>query len=221
MERWDPLSVLTKPQLEQLEAFAALLREANRRLNLISRDTVATLEDRHLRHSLYLGWRAFPKTCRVVDWGSGGGLPAIPLAIRFPDVAFTAIDAVGKKVQAVRYMARRLGLDNLEAVHSRAEQWEGTAHFSVSRATAPLATLWGWHLRVFSPWTEAQGEGTWPQGLICLKGGDLRAERAALTAAAPNVRVEEYALEAFTRQAYFADKRIVSVHPPYPSTPAA
>ena len=121
--------------------------------------------------------------------GSGGGLPAIPLAAAFPAVTVHAVDAVEKKIQAVRTMGRRLGLDNLHPWHGRAEAWPGGAVFSVSRATAPLVDLWTWHVRIRRA-ADRAGEGHWRPGLVCLKGGDLGDEIAALRDAYPLVEVE-------------------------------
>src|SRR5690606_41790758 len=106
------------------------------------------LFERHILHSLSLTFRKFPAGSTVVDWGTGGGLPAVPLAIVFSDVRIHAVDSVRKKVQAVRTMARRLGLENLDTWHGRAEAYPGDADFSVSRATASLSVLWSWHARV-------------------------------------------------------------------------
>ncbi|HLT46267.1 MAG TPA: 16S rRNA (guanine(527)-N(7))-methyltransferase RsmG [Rubricoccaceae bacterium] len=207
---WNPLADLTPRQRAQLDAFAAELARVNRRVNLVSPATVPEVEERHLVHSLALAHRAFPAGATVVDWGSGGGLPAVPLAVRFPDVRFVAVDAVRKKTEAVRLFARRLGLANLDVWNGRAEAWDGAAHYAVSRATAPLADLWGWLARVRLPPPEVP-EGCWAPGLVCLKGGDLTEEIAALHAAHPGLTVEQIPLAPLLGRAYFADKAIVSV----------
>jgi 16S rRNA (guanine527-N7)-methyltransferase len=207
---WDPLDDLTPPQREQLDAFAAELARVNRQVNLVSPATVPEIEERHLLHSLALAGRAFPPGAMVVDWGSGGGLPAIPLAIRFPETRFVAVDAVRKKTEAVRLFARRLGLDNLDVWNGRAEAWEGTAHYAVSRATAPLASLWGWFARVRAPLSDVP-EGCWAPGLLCLKGGDLTEEIGALHARFPGLVVEQIPLAPLLGHPYFADKAVVRV----------
>ena len=208
---WNPLARLTAEQRDQLAAFQAHLLQVNRRINLISHDTEAAFEERHLLHALALTHKTFPAGSAVVDWGTGGGLPAIPLAICYPDVAVHAVDAVGKKIQAVQAMGRRLGLTNLHPWHGRAEDWPGAAHFSVSRATAPLRDLWRWHRRV----RHADGfdfeMGLWRPGLICLKGGALGEEIDALRQAYPGVRVETTALQPLFGRPYFAEKVIVEV----------
>ena len=204
------LEALSAPQRDQLASYLDQLLAFNRRLNLISRETEqADAFERHILHSLALTQRRFPAGSAVVDWGTGGGLPAIPLAIAFPDVTFHAVDAVGKKIQAVRAMARRLGLANLHPWHGRAEAWPGATHFSVSRATAPLCDLWRWHTRAATPLdVDVQ---SWSPGLICLKGGDLSEEIAALRAEFPAVRVEKTPLEPLLESPYFAEKFIVAV----------
>lgn len=203
---WDPLADLSPHQREQLDAFATELARVNRRVNLVSPVTIPEIEERHLVHSLALAHRAFPPGATVVDWGSGGGLPAVPLAIRFPGTQFVAVDAVGKKTEAVRLFARRLGLENLDVWNGRAEAWDGEAHYAVSRATAPLADLWGWFARVQVPLEEGP-EGCWAPGLVCLKGGDLADELAALP---EGLAVETTPLEPLLGRPYFADK--VTLH---------
>ena len=208
---WNPLDRLTAAQREQLVAFEQELLRFNRRFNLISRETEAAFAERHILHSLALAHRRFPDGSVVVDWGTGGGLPAIPLAITFPEVEMHAVDAVGKKIQAVRAMGRRLGLANLHPWHGRAEAWPGRAHFSVSRATAPLRDLWRWHARARHTERPVQEDATWPPGLICLKGGDLTDEVDALQRAFPAVQIQTTPLESRFGRPYFAEKYIVQV----------
>lgn len=208
---FDPFASLSGAQREQLSAYAEQLRRFNPKINLISPDTEPHIHERHLLHSLALTWREFPAGSRVVDWGAGGGLPAIPLAIAFPEVEVFAVDSVGKKVRAVRAMARRLELDNLFAWNGRAEDWTGSAHYSVSRATAPLADLWRWHRRVVDPEVPPSDHDVWPPGLIGLKGGDLSDEIAELRASDPNVAVEQHPLQPLLGRDYFAEKCIVTV----------
>ena len=208
---WNPLAHLSAMQREQLAAFEQQLLQFNRRFNLISRETEAAFAERHVVHSLALAHRRFPDGSVVVDWGTGGGLPAIPLAIAFPNVEIHAVDAVGKKIQAVRAIGRRLGLANLHPWQGRAEDWPGHAHFSVSRATAPLRDLWRWHARVRSTERPVDEEETWHPGLICLKGGYLTDEIDALRRAFPAVEVLTTPLQPLLRPSYFAEKVIVEV----------
>ena len=178
----DPVAALSTRQRQQLADFAAELARMNRRLNLVAPGTLADAERVHLRHSLALAHRPFAPGMTVVDWGAGGGLPTVPLAIAFPETRWVAADKVGKKMEAVRLFARRLGLGNVEVWHGRAEAYGGPApHLAVSRATAPLATLWAWTAPALAPWDgDAPPEAWAPGSLLTLKGGDLSDEIAAL-----------------------------------------
>ena len=207
----DPYERLSATQRGQLADFQEQLLFFNRRLNLVSRDTEAVFEERHLLHSLALTYRAFPPGCTVVDWGTGGGLPVIPLAICFPEVTFYAVDAVGKKIQTVRTMGRRLGLKNLHPWHGRAEAWSGRAHYSISRATAPLADLWGWHLAIRDTTLPVPSGDYWLPGLICLKGGNLDDEIAVLKRIDPALMVDEIPLPSLFKQPFFIEKNIITV----------
>lgn len=209
---WNPFDGLSEAQRRQLQAYRDLLLQFNRSINLISREDEGAVEEHHLLHCLTLRYKAFPPGTSVVDWGTGGGLPAIPLAIAFPDVTFHAVDAVEKKVQAVRTMARRLGLANLQPWHGRAEAWPGRTAYSVSRATAPLVDLWTWHRAVYEAPAVAPASGQWRPGLVCLKGGDLAQEIGALQRTYPSVVVESYPLSSWLGRPYFAEKCLLEVY---------
>lgn len=213
-QTWEPFARLTGRQREQLDTFAHLLLGLNNKINLISQDTAAHFAERHLLHTLALTRKTFPPGSSVVDWGTGGGLPAIPLAICFPDSTVYAVDAVRKKIQAVRTMARRLGLQNLQAWHGRAEQWPGTVHYSVSRATAPLRDLWSWHTAVYSAPPFEGPASSWKPGLICLKGGELSAEITALAAEDPSVHVQKTPLRPLLDRLYFDNKYLLEIYRP-------
>lgn len=201
---------LSERQRDQLSQFQELAQHFNRRLNLYSPTSAEDFWQRHIVHSLALTPRSFPAGSRVVDWGTGGGLPGIPLAVAFPGVHFTLVDSVGKKVRAVQTMARRLELDNVETWIGRAEEWPGRASHSVSRATSPLDTLWEWHARVAArPELPESDEPAWPPGLICLKGGKLEPEIADLQARWPALHVERIPLKTLLLDPYFREKEIV------------
>ena len=203
------------PNPHRLETYASLLTAFTQKHNLISPNSVQYIEERHIGHCLALAQLGFPAGCTVVDWGTGGGLPAIPLAITFPEVQFVAVDAVGKKVLAVRAMARTLGLANLTAWHGRAEDWAGTLHYSVSRATAPLQALWSWHSRCVAPCGYDEKKD-WKPGLICLKGGDLSDEIATLQTAHPSLSIKKLPLGKNFRASYFEEKYIMHICNTYP-----
>jgi len=209
---WNPFDELTTEQEEQLDAFEEQLLRFNQRVNLISPETEKDFRTRHLLHCLTLSVHDFPDGSTIVDWGTGGGLPAIPLAICYPEATIVGVDSVGKKSRAVRTIARRLGLENCFTWNGRAEEWTGEAHYSVSRATAPLADLWRWHRRVAVPFQEAPGENAWPPGLLALKGGDLDDEIADLREFDSGVEVNRHPLEDLLgRNGFFGEKEIVTV----------
>ena len=201
---------LDDAQRATLGVYAAEVERLNLRVNLISRPASHADVERHVRHCLALATRPFPDGAVVVDWGSGGGLPAVPLAVAFPEIQVVAVDAVGKKTEAVKLFARRLGLENLTVWNGRAQAYDGPApHYSVSRATAPLATLWAWHARVAQPLDVAPADA-WAPGLVCLKGGDLTAEAAALAEAFPETETTARGLDEVLGPDW-ADKCVVHV----------
>ncbi len=209
---WNHFEHLTAEQRDQLERFEEHLLRFNKRVNLISSESERHFRTQHLLHCLTLTLRDFPAGSTIVDWGTGGGLPAIPLAICVPEVTVVGVDSVGKKGRAVRTMARRLGLDNCYAWTGRAETWDGEAHYSVSRATAPLATLWQWHRRVAVGLDQPTEDDEWAPGLLALKGGDLRDEIEALREVDPQVEIERLSLASILgRNGVFGEKEIVAV----------
>lgn len=201
---------LSSAQRATLDAYVAELERVNRQVNLVARPASRDDLRRHVRHCLALATRPFPAGAVLVDWGTGGGLPAVPLAVAFPDVHVVAVDAVGKKTEAVRLFARRLEIENLSVWNGRAEAYDGLApHYAVSRATAPLADLWRWSEPVRAPLADVP-DGCWAPGLVCLKGGDLAAETADLHRQSPGARVETAGL-ADVLGPEWADKSVVHV----------
>ena len=207
--KWPPPLGLSPTQLDRLAELERLALQFNEKLNLYSQASAEAFRERHIAHSLVLATRSFPPGSVVADWGTGGGMPGLVLAIAFPGTPFHLIDSVGKKIRAVQAMARRLGLNNVTAHHARAEAWPGRITHSVSRATSPLATLWAWHERVCEP--VAFEEGHWPPGLICLKGGRLEEEIEALWQQHPNVGVKVYPLPDWLSGLKLEEKVVVEV----------
>lgn len=165
----------TDTQLEQLQKLQGLYTEWNEKINVISRKDIEALYERHVLHSLAIAAVCnFDDGTEVVDIGTGGGFPGIPLAIFFPNVNFLLVDSIGKKIKVVEEVANGTGLKNVTTVHGRVEEVKGRKFdYAVSRAVAPLGELWKWinpALRV------GQKSDELPNGLICLKGGDLKKE---------------------------------------------
>ena len=205
------LEPLTETQRTRLKELERLFLDLNQGLNLVSRQTAEDFERRHLLHSLCLAERSFPAGATVVDWGTGGGLPGLPLAIVFPETRFVLVDSTRKKIEAVATLARRLGLGNVEGWWGRAERWDGSAHYAVSRATAPLRDLWAWTQRVLTRTPEPPAPGAWRPGLLTLKGGDLREEIRQQQRRFPETSIEVEPLRALAADAYFDGKVLVQV----------
>lgn len=164
---------LTATQIEQFQALLPLYKEWNDKINVISRKDIDNLYAHHVLHSLaiaqYIRWK--PGT-KILDFGTGGGFPGIPLAIMFPECNFKMIDGTGKKIKVVNAVAQTIGLKNVEAVHIRGEEEKGKFDFVVSRAVMSLPDL----VKIVRKNISTSQRNALPNGLICLKGGDLVAE---------------------------------------------
>lgn len=164
---------LTATQIEQFQALLPLYKEWNDKINVISRKDIDNLYAHHVLHSLaiaqYIRWK--PGT-QILDFGTGGGFPGIPLAIMFPECNFKMIDGTGKKIKVVNAVAQAIGLKNVEAVHIRGEEEKGKFDFVVSRAVMPLPDL----VKIVRENISTSQRNALPNGLICLKGGNLVAE---------------------------------------------
>lgn len=165
----------TDKQQSQFAQLEELYKEWNSMINVISRKDIDELYMRHVLHSLSIAAVCdFDDGAQIVDIGTGGGFPGIPLAIYFPNVEFLLVDSIGKKIKVVNEVAQAIGLKNVKGVHSRVEQVKGRQFdFAVTRAVAPLKELWKW----IEPALRAgQKSEDLPNGLICLKGGNLKQE---------------------------------------------
>ncbi len=167
-------SDFTPKQLDQFRALEPLYREWNEKINVISRKDIDSLYEKHVLHSLAIAAVAdLPDGLQVLDLGTGGGFPGIPLAIFFPEVHFHLVDSIGKKIKVVEGVAEALNLGNVTTAHSRAEDIKNRKFdLVVSRAVAPLKDLWQWS----KPLIKKGAAEDRPGGLICLKGGDLAQE---------------------------------------------
>lgn len=169
-------SDFTPAQLSQFEALKGLYEEWNEKINVISRKDIEALYEKHVLHSLSIAAIAdFQPGTQILDLGTGGGFPGIPLAIFFPEVQFHLVDSIGKKIKVVQGVAEALQLKNVTAAHSRVEDIKNRKFdIVVSRAVAPLGDLWRWSKPVLKK-SVVPGK-QFEKGLICLKGGDLAQE---------------------------------------------
>ncbi|MFB6455106.1 16S rRNA (guanine(527)-N(7))-methyltransferase RsmG [Chitinophaga sp. Hz27] len=169
-------SDFTPKQMEQFEALKGLYTEWNEKINVISRKDIDSLYERHVLHSLSIAAVAdFAPGTQIIDLGTGGGFPGIPLAIFFPEVQFHLVDSIGKKIKVVEGVAEELGLKNVTTAHSRVEEIKNRKFdIVVSRAVAPLGDLWRWSRNLMKKSTVPGKQ--FEKGLICLKGGDLAQE---------------------------------------------
>ena len=192
---------LSENQLSSFVKFGRLYEEVNSKINLVSRGDLENLYERHILHSLSIAkFISFKDNSRVLDLGTGGGFPGIPLAIFFPRVYFTLIDSINKKTHVVDSMVDELDLKNVEVVCDRVENYHEKFDFIVSRATAPMKDLVKW---TRGNLLELDNNMT-PNGIIALKGGDLDDELRHLSDKPDIVNLSEYFSEDF-----FTTKKLV------------
>jgi len=201
-------SDFTPAQIQQFQQLEALYKEWNEKINVISRKDIDSLYEKHVLHSLSIAavFQFQPGTT-IIDLGTGGGFPGIPLAIFFPEVQFHLTDSIGKKLKVVNEVASAIGLKNVTTQHTRTEEIRNRKFdFVVSRAVAPLRDLWRWSL----PIIKAKGQGQFAiaddekiyGGLICLKCGDVT-EEVKESGLHPMVwEIEKLFSEDFFRQKY-------------------
>lgn len=164
---------LTDTQKSQLEQLDELYRDWNSKINVISRKDIDNLYEHHVLHSLAIAkYINFKSGTKVLDFGTGGGFPGIPLAILFPEVKFRLIDGTGKKIRVATEVANAIGLKNVDAVHLRGEEEKGKYDFIVSRAVMPLPDL----MKIIKKNFAKEQHNALPNGVIVLKGGDLTEE---------------------------------------------
>jgi 16S rRNA (guanine527-N7)-methyltransferase len=203
-------SDFTPVQLQQFEALNELYHEWNSKINVISRKDMDGLYEKHVLHSLSIAAVFdFPDGLDIIDIGTGGGFPGVPLAIYFPGVQFHLVDSIGKKLKVVEDIASRIGLKNLTIQHIRAEDIKNRKFdFVVSRAVAPLKELWHWAkplLKKCEYQLKDSNEGL-RSGLVSLKGGDLTLEIAA-----SGCRPTQLDIHDLFPEDYFSEKYILFV----------
>lgn len=196
---------LTDTQLEQFRMLEPLYRDWNEKINVISRKDMDALYEKHILHSLAIAAVIrFAPGAQVLDIGTGGGFPGIPLAIFFPEVHFLLVDSIGKKIRVVQEVAAALGLRHVTALHGRAEAiHDRRFDYAVSRAVAPLVELWQWARPLIRKGRQTEA---FANGLFCLKGGDLAQEIAQ-----SRLRPHLWPLEEIFPEPSLAEKFVVYV----------
>lgn len=164
---------LSQRQKEQFNNLDALYREWNAKINVISRKDIDNLYEHHVLHSMAIARIVrFKPSTSILDFGTGGGFPGIPLAILFPECRFRFIDGTGKKVNVAAEIAKAIGLENVEAIHQRGEEEKGKFDFIVSRAVMPMPDL----VKIVSKNISRKQHNSIANGILALKGGNLSAE---------------------------------------------
>lgn len=194
---------LTEEQKRQFAALYDLYTDWNSKINVISRKDIENLYEHHVLHSLGIAKviRFKPDT-KVMDLGTGGGFPGIPLAILFPEVQFHLVDSIGKKVRVATEIAGSIGLKNVTTRHARAEEEKQLFDFVVSRAVMPLTDL----LKIIRKNISPKQQNALPNGLICLKGGELERETMPV-----KNKTTMWNLKEFFGEEFFETKKVVYV----------
>jgi 16S rRNA (guanine527-N7)-methyltransferase len=193
---------VSEEQKRLFDAIPQVYKDWNQKINVVSRKDVEEIQVRHVLHSMGIAMVFdFLPGQRVLDIGTGGGFPGIPLAILYPETEFVLVDSIGKKIRVVQDVIRQIGLENAVAIHCRAEELNEDFDTVVCRAVAPLSTLWHW------VGEKIKEESAFPgHGLIGLKGGNLNEEKRELRR-----KVVEFELRKYYRDRYFETKKVVFV----------
>lgn len=192
---------LDHKQLGRFEKLLKIIPPLNEKINIISRKDVDSLEERHILHSLAIAKKFnFQQNSTVIDVGTGGGFPGIPLAIMFPHAHFTLVDSIGKKIRLVLEIKEALKLENVTAFQERMEKMDQTADYVVSRAVTSFPQLHSWTSKLINPGSQ----DNLSNGLISLKGGDLEEELKPFR----NL-VELFPISSWFEESFFYSKKIV------------
>lgn len=195
-------------QIEQFKALDALYKEWNTKINVISRKDIDSLYEKHVLHSLSIAAVFdFPAGTEIIDIGTGGGFPGVPLSIFFPEVKFHLVDSINKKLKIIEAVKEAIQLTNITIQHIRAEEIKNRKFdFAVSRAVAPLKELWKWSKPLLKN-SQFEKEGSiYKSGLICLKGGDLAQEISE-----SGVRPKMVEISSLFEEEYFKEKYLLYV----------
>ena len=196
-------SNLSGKQIEQFAALYDLYTDWNSKINVISRKDITNLYEHHVLHSLGIAkYTQFAPGTTVMDLGTGGGFPGIPLAILFPEVKFHLVDSIGKKVRVASEIAAAIGLKNVTFRHCRAEEEKQVFDYVVSRAVMPLTDL----LKIIRKNISTEQRNALPNGLICLKGGELEKEVMLV-----KNRTDFFDLNTVFEEEFFETKKVVYV----------
>jgi len=194
---------ISSTQILQLEALYGLYSDWNSKINVISRKDIENLYEHHVLHSLAIQQIInFKPASSILDVGTGGGFPGIPLAILLPEVKFTLIDSIGKKIKVASEISSAIGLNNITLKHERIQEDKGKFDFIVSRAVMPLDNL----VKLVRKNVAKESKNALPNGLICLKGGELQHEILRYKKIA-----DTYEISDFFNEEYFKTKKIVYV----------
>lgn len=194
---------LSELQYKQLEELKPLYEEWNAQINVISRKDMDNFYERHVLHSLAIAkTMKFKQNTKILDVGTGGGFPGIPLAIIFPKCKFHLIDSIGKKVKVVNEVVQALGLKNVKGEHIRAEDVTQKYDFVISRAVTKMYPFIGWVKTKFNK----KGYNELPNGILYLKGGDLENELKEI-----NKKYTSYEISSYFREDFFETKKVIHV----------
>jgi len=192
---------LDEVQRQQMEQLMTLYPEWNDKINVISRKDIDNLEIHHILHSLgIVKFVKFTPGTRVMDLGTGGGFPGIPLAIYYPEVTFHLVDRIGKKLKVAQDIAERIGLKNVTFQHGDVKEVKGKFDFVVTRAVMDLGDL----VPLVKRFIDSEDRNAVPNGLICLKGGDLSGEVAKYK---NQVLIDE--LSSYFKEEFFKTKKVL------------
>lgn len=194
---------LSSRQLSQFELLESLYKEWNEKINVISRKDTEELYERHVLHSLAIAKVIkFKENSKILDVGTGGGFPGIPLAIMYPNSEFLLVDSIGKKIKVVNAIADSLDLSNLRAIHTRAEDVNEKFDFVVSRAVTQMPLFLNWVKGKF----KSNSKHQLPNGILYLKGGDLTHELNPV-----KEDIQLFVISAFFKEDFFDTKKVVYV----------